>query len=297
MMMQDIGLGTAPLKTDLSAPAGARSVCRRVQRTLGALMICCAVAACGTSSDDNEEFVETPVEDLYNEAFNETEQGNWKQAARLFDEVERQHPYSVWATKAQLMAAYSHYQVNEYDEALGALDRFIQLHPGNRDIAYAYYLRALSFYEQISDVARDQSMTEDALEALEDVVKRFPESTYAHDSKLKIDLTRDNLAGKEMDIGRWYQRQGEYLAAINRYRSVVEKYQTTVHVPEALHRLTETYLSLGVVPEAQMAAAVLGHNYPDSEWYEDSVDRLEGRQFTPERSVSCWLVRSGNSVF
>ena len=277
-------------------PAARRVSAPFVARSLAVALVLVSVGACGTS-DEKTDFVERPVEDLYNEAYNLAEGGSWKQAASLFDEVERQHPYSVWATKAQLMAAYSHYQVNEYDEALAALDRFIELHPGNRDIAYAYYLRALCFYEQISDVARDQSMTEDALEALQDVVKRFPDSSYARDARLKIDLTRDNLAGKEMDIGRWYQRQGEYLAAINRYRSVVEKYQTTVHVPEALHRLTESYLALGVVPEAQMAAAVLGHNYPDSEWYQDSYALLEGNQISPARSSGSWLDRAWSSVF
>ena len=215
-------------------------------------------------------------------------------ASKQFDEVERQHPYSVWATKAQLMAAYTHYQNSKYDDAIIAADRFIQLHPGNRDVAYAYYLKALSYYEQITDVSRDQRVTERATKALEEVVRRFPDSQYGRDSKLKLDLTRDHLAGKEMEIGRYYLRQGQYLAAINRFRRVVENYQTTTHIPEALHRLTESYLALGVVEEAKQTAAVLGYNYPGSEWYTDSYALLTGSGSTVKQS---WLGRIVGSVF
>ena len=229
------------------------------------------LGACGS---DDVPYVERPVEDLYNSAMDQLQAQNFQESARLFDEVERQHPYSVWASKAQLMAAFSYYQDNAYDDAINALDRFIQLHPGNRDVAYAFYLKALSYYEQISDVERDQKMTRLALESLDEVVRRFPESSYARDASLKIDLARDHLAGKNMSVGRFYQGRGEYLAAINRFRAVVEKFQTTTHVPEALHRLVECYLALGIIDEAKANAAVLGYNYPGSEWYADSYELL-----------------------
>ncbi|MEC7655367.1 MAG: outer membrane protein assembly factor BamD, partial [Pseudomonadota bacterium] len=210
-------------------------------------------------------------------------------AAQLFDELERQHPYSAWATKAQLMSAYSNYQQGAYDEAIIGLDRFIELHPGHRDVGYAYYLKGLSYYEQISDVGRDQKMTRLALATLRDIVKRFPDSAFARDARIKLELTQDHLAGKEMEIGRYYMRRREYLAAINRFKFVIEKYQTTRHVPEALHRVTESYLALGITDEAQMATAVLGYNYPGSSWYEDSYALLDQRSLSPQRKESSWL--------
>lgn len=261
------------------------------------VFVALALAAAACSSTKEERYVERPVEELYNEAMNSIQQGLWRTAAKQFDEVERQHPYSVWATKAQLMAAYSHYEDAKYDDAIVALDRFIQLHPGNRDTAYAYYLKALCYYEQITDVQRDQRNTDRALKSLEEVVKRFPESRYARDAKLKIDLTHDHLAGKEMAIGRYYLTQGNQLAAINRFRVVVEKYQTTSQVPEALHRLTEAYLALGIVNEAQTAAAVLGHNFPGSDWYVDSYRLLTGKDLSPKRDEGSWISRAWSSVF
>ncbi|MDA0238837.1 MAG: outer membrane protein assembly factor BamD [Proteobacteria bacterium] len=245
-----------------------------------------ALAAC--SGDGEAPYVERPVEALYNEALDRLNGGEFELAARAFDEVERQHPYSVWAIKAQLMAGYSHYQKNDYDDAIIALDRFIQLHPGNRDVSYAYYLKALSYYEQISDVGRDQQMTALALKSLSELTKRFPTSKYSRDTQLKIYLTRDHLAGKEMEIGRYYMGKKQYLAAINRFREVLEKFQTTTHVPEALHRLTEAYLSVGLAEEAKKTAAVLGHNFPGSEWYLDSFEVVEGKQVRPESDTSPW---------
>jgi outer membrane protein assembly factor BamD len=227
-----------------------------------------ALAACGDREE--EQYVERPVEDIYNDAVNAMSTQQYRRAARMFDEVERQHPYSVWATRAQLQAAYAHYQTNKYDDAIVALDRFIQLNPSHRDVAYAYYLKALCYYEQIVDVARDARMTENSLNALQEVVRRFPDSVFARDSRVKLDLTYDHLAGKEMEVGRFYLQRQQWLAAVNRFRSVVDKYQTTSHVPEALHRLTESYMALGLVDEARRATAVLGHNYPGSEWYADS---------------------------
>jgi outer membrane protein assembly factor BamD len=240
---------------------------RPIRSFFAVALIGVALAACG---EKEEVYVEKPVEELYNAAVNAMASGNYVRAAKQFDEVERQHPYSVWATRAQLQGAYAHYQNNKYDEAIVALDRFIQLNPSNRDVGYAYYLKALCYYEQITDVARDARMTEDALQSLQEVVRRFPESTYARDARVKIDLTYDHLAGKEMEVGRFYQRRNQTLAAINRFRTVVDKFQTTSHVPEALHRLVESYMSLGLVDEARRTTAVLGHNYPGSEWYRDS---------------------------
>jgi outer membrane protein assembly factor BamD len=218
---------------------------------------------------------ETPPEQIYDAGLTQLDKGNWVPCAQAFDEVERQHPYSVWARRAILMSAFCYYQANKYNDAILAADRFITLHPGNKDAPYAYYLKAVSLYEQIVDVGRDQRRTEQAMAALGELVRRFPQTDYARDARLKLDLTRDHLAGKEMAIGRWYLRRGEQLAAISRFRTVIEKFQTTSHAPEALHRLVEAYLALGVVKEAQAAAAVLGHNYPGSDWYEDSYALMQ----------------------
>ena len=264
------------------------------RRAAGLMLLVLALSACGTTE---EKYVERPVEQLYNQAMDSLSRGDPAKAAKEFDEVERQHPYSVWATKAELMGAYAHYLNNKYDDAILAAERFKQLHPGNKDIAYAYYLVAICYYEQITDVGRDQKVTALALSSLQEVVRRFPNTEYARDARLKIDLARDHLAGKEMDIGRYYLRRGEYVAAINRFRTVVEKYQTTTHVAEALERLTEAYLSLGIVDEAQTAAAVLGHNYPGSEWYQDSYALLTGRDLRPQENKGSWISRAWSSVF
>ncbi|VBB69855.1 competence lipoprotein ComL, putative [invertebrate metagenome] len=225
-----------------------------------------------TTLDTNK--VERPVGQLYNEAMNFLEGGAFQAAAKVFAEVERQHPYSVWATKAQLMAAYAYYEGNRYDEAVIALHRFIQLHPSHRDAAYAYYVKALCYYEQIIDVDRDQKMTVSAVNALQDVISRFPLSLYARASRLKLDLAIDNLAGKEMTIGRFYIQKQHYAAAINRFNTVIANYQTTAHIPEALHRLVESYTALGLLHEARQVAAVLGANFPGSLWYHDSYSLI-----------------------
>lgn len=217
---------------------------------------------------------DTAPEDLYAAGMAALEARDYVRAGQIFDSIEREHPYSAFATNAKLMSAYAEYSRNRYTEALGALDRFIQLHPAHRDIAYAYYLRALSYYEQINDTQRDQRTTETAMAALQDVVNRFPNTPYARDARLKMDLARDHLAGREMVVGRFYQNRRLHLAAIGRFRRVVEEYQTTNHVPEALHRLTEIYLTLGLVEEARQTASVLGHNYPGSPWYQDSYSLL-----------------------
>ena len=247
-----------------------------------ALAVAAVLVACG--GDEPEDYVERPVESIYNRAADLLQTGNYAEAAVEFDEVERQHPYSRWATRAQIMAAYAHYLNANYDGAVLAAERFIQLHPGHEDVAYAYYLIGQSHYEQISDVKRDQRMSALARDAFREVIRLFPESRYGRDAKLKLELTEDHLAGKEMDIGRWYQSRGQYVSAINRFRRVVVVYQTTSHVPEALLRLVESYLALGVIREARDAAAVLGHNFPGSEWYRDAHALLREHDPVPRPS-------------
>jgi outer membrane protein assembly factor BamD len=212
-------------------------------------------------------YVARDVGTLYTAAKNRLDQHRYKEAALLFDEVERQHPYSIWARRAQLMSAFSYYLGRDYTQSIQSAQRFISVHPGNRDAPYAYYLIALGYYEQIQDVTRDQKITRQALDALGELMRRYPNSRYAADARLKVDLVNDHLAGKEMEIGRFYEDRHQWLAASMRFRTVVDKYQTTSHTPEALMRLVETYLALGVRPEAERSAAVLGANYPGSDWY------------------------------
>jgi len=226
-------------------------------------------AGCGGKGGKNRDtaYVARDVDTLYLAAKDRLDRGRSKEAAALFDEVERQHPYSPWARRAQLMSAFSYYVGRDYIKAISSAQRFLSIHPGNKDAAYAYYLIALSYYEQISDVTRDQKATAQALAAMTELTRRYPDTRYAADARLKLDLINDHLAGKEMDIGRAYERQGKWLAASIRFRAVIEKYQTTSHTPEALYRLAESYLSIGLPEEAQKAAAVLGKNYPGNEWY------------------------------
>ncbi|MFN0042486.1 MAG: outer membrane protein assembly factor BamD [Alphaproteobacteria bacterium] len=251
-----------------------RSLARTLARATLVLSLGLIVAGC--AKKDEEPYIEGTVESLYNSGMDFLAEEKFADAATHFNEVERQHPYSVWATKAQLMAAYAHYSNRKYDDALNAIDRFIQLHPGNRDAAYAYYLRALCYYEQISDIKRDQQMTEKALSGFQEIVRRFPESRFARDSREKIDLTEDHLAAKEMEVGRYYLKRGQHLAATNRFRKVAQEFQTSTHVAEALHRLVECYMALGITDEARRTAAVLGFNFPGSLWYVDSYALIEG---------------------
>ena len=253
-----------------------------------------ALAACGGKKD--QVYIEKPVDDLYNKAMDALQEENYADAAKTFDEVDAQHPYSVWATKSQLMQIYAYFQNGDYNEAVLAADRYIQLHPGNRDVAYAYYLKAVSYYMQIVDVGRDQKLTELALKALDEVVRRFPDTKYARDAKLKLDFTRDHLAGKEMEIGRYYLKRREYLAAMNRFKRVVDNYQTTTHVPEALERLVEINLALGLTNEAKANAAVLGYNYPGSQWYSDAYALVTG-EGSPRQANEGWFSRIFGSVF
>ena len=246
------------------------------------------VAAC---SRDKINYFEADVATLYHKAHEFMDVGQNRFAAVMFDEVERQHPYSSWARRATLMSAYNHYLSNDYDAAILAAQRFLALHPGNRDAPYAYYLIGISYYEQVTDVQRDQRTTELAMDALNQVVRRYPDSDYAQDARLKIDLALDHLAGKEMEIGRFYMERKEYIAAVGRFRKVVTDYQRTSHLPEALHRLCEAYIALGVHPEAQRIAAVLGHNYPDSQWYEHSYALLDKKDLKPAGDPESFFAR------
>lgn len=271
-------------------------------RMVRAVALACVLATGGLlascadddTDKDNADYVERPVEQIYNDAWRKITDHDWDNAAKQFDEVERQHPYSIWARRSMLMAAFCYYEANKYTDAITTSDQYIQLHPGTREVAYAFYLKAISLYEQIPDVQRDQSNTEQALTALQDVVQRFPDTAYARDAKLKIDLTLDHLAGKEMEIGRYYLFRGDYIAAINRFRVVVEQYQRTTQITEALERLTEAYYAMGVYTEAKTAAAVLGANYPGSPWYEDAYGLLQEHNMRPARDKGSWISRAFN---
>lgn len=250
------------------------------------------IAACGDKEDAAATRPPESPEKLYNDARAKMDEGNLKEAVAAFAEVERQHPYSPLAVDGQVMSAYASYVAEDYDTAAATLERFVKLYPNSESSPYAYYLIALCYYDQISDVGRDQKITELAMQALREVIRRFPDTEYARDAKIKLDLTTDHLAGKEMQVGRYYQKRDDYLAAVNRFRFVVENYQTTSHVPEALHRLVECYLRLGVPAEAQRYAAVLGYNFPNSSWYRDSYKMMTGAQVatdTPPPADSSWL--------
>ncbi len=237
----------------------------------------CAALGGGGNNPTDTAYVARDVETLYSEAKRRLDIGNAPVAAALFDEVERQHPYSPWARRAQLMSSFSYYVARDYNKSIQAAQRFLSIHPGNKDAPYAYYLIALSYYEQISDVTRDQKITDQARAALTEVNRRFPNSEYASDARLKLDLVNDHLAGKEMEIGRFYQKSGRWLAAQIRFQNVVEQYQTTSHAPEALYRLTESSLALGVPQEAMKYASVLGANYPGNEWYEKAYELVQDK--------------------
>lgn len=251
---------------------------RRFALILLALITSVSLAACSSSKKKTKfAYVEQPVEQLYQQATLQLDRRRYDEAIAFFEEVERQHPYSSWARRSMLMKAFAYYQDNAYEEAITATEQFIALHPGNKDAPYAYYLKAMCYYERIRDVGRDQDFTNNAVGALNDVVRRYPDSEYARDARLKLDLTFDHLAGKEMYVGLYYLKQNQHIAAINRFRFVIDNYQTTNHVPEALHRLVEAYLELGVIDEARAAAAVLGHNYPGSVWYQDTYRLFKRR--------------------
>jgi outer membrane protein assembly factor BamD len=235
-----------------------------------------ALSACASNKAKKDSaYVARDVETLYLAAKATMDRRQYKLAAAQFDEVERQHPYSVWARRAQLMSSFSYYAAGEYPDAISSAQRFLSLHPGSREAPYAYYMIAVSYYEQISGVQRDQKITQQALDAFAELIRRYPNTDYAADARLKVDLARDHLAGKEMEIGRFYQKQGQYIAAIARFRTAVDRFDTTSHTPEALYRLVESYLSLGLPEEAKKAAAVLGANHRGSVWYERAYELMQ----------------------
>jgi outer membrane protein assembly factor BamD len=233
---------------------------------------------------------EEAADKLYNEGlFLLNNKKDTKAAAKRFDEVERQHPYSDWARKSLLMSAYAYYEAGQYDDSINAARRYVQLHPGSPDAAYMQFLIGTSYFDQIRDITRDQDRTERAINALDEVVRKYPDTEYAVSAKRKIEMARDQLAGREMMVGRYYMQRRDFTGAINRFKTVVTRYQTTRHVEEALLRLTETYLALGIVGEAQTSAAVLGHNFPDSRWYKDAYTLVREKGLEPAENRASWI--------
>ena len=255
------------------------------------------LSACSSQDESAIVQIEQPVDQLYNQALDLALSGDTKEAAPQFEEVERQHPYSIWAVRAQIMAAWSFYQENDYPQALAALDRFIELYPADPLSEYAYYLRALSFYEQIVDVERDADMTKRALAAFEEVLRRYPNGQYARDSQLKADLARSHLAGKEMAVGRFYLQQGHHSAAIKRFAIVIRDYDQTTQAPEALFRMAEAYLSLGLIEEAERVATVANYNFPESDWTGDMNRLVENPSEAGERGFLGGLADRALSLF
>lgn len=272
---------------------------RQVCFATGMAMLAISLSGCGTGAlwdkfaAKEETFSEEPADKLYNEGLYLMNQSkDAKAASKKFEEVDRQHPYSDWARKSLLMSAYAHYEAGDYDSCIGAATRYVTLHPGSPDAAYAQYLIAASHYDQIPDISRDQGRTEKAMAALEEVIRKYPTSEYAMSAKKKLEGARDQLAGKEMDIGRYYMKKRDYTGAINRFKLVVTQYQTTRHVEEALARLTEAYLAIGIVGEAQTAAAVLGHNFPDSRWYKDSYKLVKSGGLEPSENKQSYISKA-----
>ena len=241
-------------------------------------ILCLLVNISCSSNNKKVEYVERSADEIYNSAMQFIENNKYAKASMEFEEVERQHPYSVWANRAQIMSAYVKYKLNDYEIAIGAAERYIKLHPGANDIDYAFYLIALCHYEQINDFRRDQSNTSKALTSFNNLIRRFPDSDYTRDSRLKLDLVKDHLAAREMNIGRTYQNSDNYIAAINRFKIVVDLYSKTTHAPEALARLTELYFMLGLYEQAKVYASVLGHNYPNNKWYAYSYSLFSSKK-------------------
>lgn len=284
----------------MSTPTSTSSAMPFNRRVLRALMIAGLAGLAGACNSfgfggGDDEFVvieEDPADQLYNEGLVLLNDGSYKEAVKKFEEVDRVHPYSEWARKALLMTAYANFEAENYSETISAARRYVTLHPGSEDAAYAQYLIGESYYRQLSDVARDQERSEKASNAFRELLEKYPNSEYAAEARSKLDVSRDQLAGKEMEVGRYYLGKNQYLAAINRFRTVVTDYQTTRHVEEALLRLTEAYYALGIISEAQTAAAILGHNYPDSQWYADAYALLQEGGYEPEENRGSWISRA-----
>ena len=264
---------------------------------LALALVVAPAMGCSYFNKDDDLIPDTPADKLYNEGlFLLNNKQDYKEAAKKFDEVDRQNPYSDWARKALLMSAYSYYQAKQYTDCITAAQRYVTLHPGSPDAAYAQYLIGSSYYDQILDVSRDQARADKAINSLEEVVRKYPESEYSIAAKKKIDMARDQLAGKEMEIGRFYMNKRDFIGAINRFKVVVTQYQTTRHVEEALERLTEAYVALGIIDEAQTAAAVLGHNFPDSSWYKDAYKLVKNAGGEPNENKESWMSKAFKKV-
>jgi outer membrane protein assembly factor BamD len=258
-----------------------------------ALALLLPAGGCSLLQKEDELIADDPADRLYNEGlYLLNNKKDYKAAAKKFDEVDRQHPYSEWARKSLLMSAYAYYEAKEYEDCINSAKRFVTLHPGSSDAAYAQYLVGSSYYDQILDISRDQQRSEKAITALDEVVRKYPDTEYAISAKKKIEMARDQIAGKEMEIGRYYMKKRDFTGAINRFKVVVTQYQTTRHVEEALMRLTEAYLSLGILPEAQTAAAVLGHNFPDSSWYKEAYGLVRSAGGEPSENKESWISRA-----
>jgi outer membrane protein assembly factor BamD len=280
-------------------PSFANRFGRQLRLVAGLVILAAPLAGCGTGAlwdkfmAKDETFVDEPADKLYNEGlYMLNEKHDVRTAVKKFEEVDRQHPYSDWARKSLLMSAYASYESGNYDECISSANRYISLHPGSPDAAYAQYLIAMSNFDQIPDVTRDQGRTEKAIAALEEVIRKYPTSEYSNSAKKKIEIARDQLAGREMNVGRYYMERRDYTAAINRFKVVVTRYQTTRHVEEALARLTEAYMAIGIVGEAQTAAAVLGHNFPDSRWYKDAYNLVKSGGVEPSENQGSYISRA-----
>jgi outer membrane protein assembly factor BamD len=273
---------------------------RKLRLAAGLAVLATTLSGCGTGAlwdkflaKDEKTFSDQPADKLYNEGlFLMNNNHDLKAATKKFDEVDREHPYSEWARKSLLMSAYASYQAGDYDTCIGSASRYVTLHPGSPDAAYAQYLIAASNYDQIPDISRDQARTEKAMASLEEVIRKYPTSEYAGEAKKKLEGARDQLAGKEMAIGRYYMQRRDFTGAINRFKTVVTRYQTTRHVEEALARLTEAYMAIGIVAEAQTAAAVLGHNFPDSRWYKDAYNLVKSGGVEPSENQGSWISKA-----
>jgi outer membrane protein assembly factor BamD len=287
----------APRKSNGSDRRTAGRRARAVARAIALIVVLAPLGACSTIGDlfakDDDVVIEEPADKLYNEGlYLLNDKKEFKSAAKKFEEVDRQHPYSDWARKSLIMSAFAYYEGGDYDESITAAKRYVTLHPGSPDAAYAQFLIGSSYFDRIPDISRDQDRTEKAVAELQEVVRKFPSTEYAISAKKKIDIARDQLAGKEVDVGRWYMQKRDYTGAINRFKVVVTRYQTTRHVEEALMRLTEAYMTLGIVDEAQTSAAVLGHNFPDSPWYQDAYNLVKSRGLEPAENKKSWISRA-----
>jgi len=269
-----------------------RNSFRSLRLAAGLIVLAIPLSGCGTGAlwdkftAKDDTFNEEPADKLYNEGlYLMNQRKDNKAASKKFEEVDR-------ARKSLLMSAYSFYNQGDYDSCIGAATRYVTLHPGSSDAAYAQYLIAASHYDQIPDISRDQGRTEKAIAALEEVIRKYPTSEYANSAKAKLEGARDQLAGKEMDVGRYYLEKRDFTPAINRFKTVVTRYQTTRHVEEALFRLTEGYMAIGIVGEAQTAAAVLGHNFPDSRWYKDAYNLVKSGGLEPNENKGSYISRA-----